>query len=99
MKRAMPFLFYGLGGIAVAGGLAWASFTVAGQQLSTPGDPIQPVAVSSSRPSPLATVDATQPPTPHPEHTPVPTSAPTQSIGLRPSPRPHDDGRIHSGDD
>lgn len=107
MKRAMPFLFYGLGGIAVAGALGWASFTVAGQQLSTPADPIHPVAVATSRHSASATTTPTDSPdaTPRATHPPVrtnsvvPTPAPTHSIAVPPSPRPHEDGGSHSGDD
>jgi hypothetical protein len=42
---------YGLSGIGVAAALSWAAFTVAGHQLSTPADPIQPVGVAVTTPS------------------------------------------------
>jgi hypothetical protein len=47
MRRGMLIALYGLGGIGVAAALAWAAFSVAGHQLSTPADPIQPVGVTA----------------------------------------------------
>ena len=114
MRRSAPFVLYGLGGIAVAGALVWASFAVAGQQLSAPLNPIQPVAVASSNPQPIPSRETERSPVPSPHDgqasvamtsgTPSATKSlggGSGSEGPSPSPggHPRGDDLGHSGDD
>ncbi len=87
MRRGMLTALYGLGGLVAAATLAWAAFTVAGQPLSTPAEPIQPVSVAAATPSVSPTVarESSASPATHRHHHATPASSPrpaTAPVGV-----------------
>ena len=95
MRRWLVIAAYALGGFVLAVAMAWAGFAVAGQRLSTPANPIEPVVVAVS-PSASDTKGGTKPsPSKADDHHESPSVAfvpPTTSAAATPTAEPSPSG-------
>lgn len=90
MRRWMSIVAYGLGGFLLAVTMVWAGFAVAGQRLSAPANPIEPVAVPSSA-TPSATHTPNASPSRADDHAATPSPASVGTSSARPAATPEPD--------